>query len=255
VEGAVTSGLFPVIRGTNLALLTLLPLALAGLLWLAASAFASLVAARGQGLADKVAILAVPSPDRRLDSPVDPRLVQAEGSYAWAVRLDPLDPDHRQGLARVLELRAARLPPGDAGARTLLTQAVDLYRSAARDRPSWPYTWLALARVKARLGALDADFTSAIGSASRRGPWDARLQALLLELLIPLWDLLGPEARAVGAGALQRGVLVQPDEVLGIAVRAGRTDLVAPLVQGDEEREAMLRKHVRSQARATGAGG
>jgi len=244
-----------VIRGRNLALLALFPLVLAGLLWLAAGAFASLVAARGQGLVDQVAILAVSSPGRRLDSPVDPSLVQAEGSYAWAVRLDPLDPDHREGLARALELRATRLPPGDAGARALLTQAVELYRSAAWDRPSWPYTWLALARVKARLGALDADFTSAVGSASRRGPWDARLQALLLELLIPLWDLLGPEARAVGAEALRRGVLVQPGEVLGIAVRAGRTDLVAPLVQGDEEREAMLRKHARSRAPAPGAGG
>jgi len=255
VERAVTSGLFLVIRRTNVALLTLFPLALAGLLWLAAGAFASLVAARGQGLADKVAILAVPGPDRRLDSPADPRLVQAEGAYAWAIRLDPLDPDHRQGLARVLELRAARLPPGDTDARALLTQAVDLYRSAARDRPSWPYTWLALARAKARLGALDADFTSAIGSASRRGPWDARLQALLLELLIPLWDLLGPEAKEVAAVALRRGVLVQPGEVLGIAVRAGRADLVAPLVQGDDAREAILRKQVRSQAPAPGAGG
>ena len=83
----------------------------------------------------------------------------------------------------------------------------------------------------------------------------ARLQALLLELLIPLWDLIGPEAREVGAGALRRGVLVQPGEVLGIAVRAGRADLVAPLVQGDDVREAMLRKHVRSQAPAPGAGG
>jgi hypothetical protein len=244
-----------VIRGTHVALLTLFPVALVGLLWLAAGAFASLAAARGQGLADQVAILPVPSPDRRLDSPVDPRLVEAERSYAWAVRLDPLEPDHRQGLARVLELRAARLPPGDRDARALLAQAVDLYLSAARDRPSWPYTWLALARVKARLGALDADFTSAIGSASRRGPWDARLQGLLLELLIPLWDLLGPEAREVGAGALRRGLLIQPSEVLGIAVRAGRADLVAPLVQGDEAREAMLRKHVRSQAPAPGAGG
>jgi hypothetical protein len=36
--------------------------------------------------------------------------------------------------------------------------------------------------------------------------------------------------------------------VLKIAVRAGRADLVTPLVQGDAAREALLQKFLRSQA-------
>lgn len=233
---------------TTVALVSLALLTLGGLSWLAAGAFASLAAARGQALADQVATPAAPGADRRLQPVPDPRLAQAAGAYAWAVRLDPLDPDHRQGLARVLELRAARLPPGGAETRALLHQALALYRGAALDRPSWPYTWLALARVKARLGELDADFDSALGSASRLGPWDPRLQALLLELVLPLWDLLGPESRDLASTALQRGVSARPAEVLKIAVRAGRADLVTPLVQGDAAREALLQKFLRSQA-------
>ncbi len=236
-------------------LLTLFPLTLAGLLWLAVGAFASLAAARGQVLADQVANPAPSQADRRPGPSLDLRLAQAGEAYTWAVWLDPLDPDHRQGLARVLELKAARLPPGDAGARPLLNQAVDLYRSAAQARPSWPYTWLYLARVKARLGALDADFALALVNASRRGPWDARVQAQLLELAIPLWELLRPDSRDVAALALQRGVEARPAEVLEIAVRAGRADLVTPLVQGDEVREALLQKYLRKQAPVPGHGG
>ena len=92
---------------------------LAGLYWLASGAVASLVAARGQALADQAATVVLP---RRRSTPRSrPRRQawpEAEAAYARAARLDPLDPDYRQGLARVIEIRAARLPPGGPDARS-----------------------------------------------------------------------------------------------------------------------------------------
>jgi hypothetical protein len=43
--------------------------------------------------------------------------------------------------------------------------------------------------------------------------------------------------------------------VLKIAVRAGRADLVTPLVEGDAAREALLQRYLRSQAPVKGQGG
>lgn len=215
-----------------------LPLILGAGLWLGVGAIASLYAAWGDAW--------VAAADSKPGTGVE-RLDLAQWAYGWATRLDPLHPDYRQGLARVLETRGAALPPGDPEARALFTQALTHYRTAARARPSWPYTWVALARVKARLGAVDADFDAAYGRACERGRWDPKVQALILDLGLPLWRLLSPQARELTLGALARGLVMQPGPTLASAVGAGRLDLVAPLVAGDSALEALLQDATRVQ--------
>jgi len=225
------------VRG-GLAVLVWVPLALAAL-WLAAGAAAYLAATWAEiweAAAD------------RLPAASTERLAKAEQGFTWAIRLNPLHPDHRQGLARVIETRGARLPLGSPAARDLYYRALTEYRTAARARPSWPITWLALARVKARLGSLDSDFDAALARGTALGPWDPRTQELALGLGLPLWDRLSPQARGTVLGALRRGLTLQPAQTLARALRAGRQDLATPMVAGNASLEALLRKLIKTQA-------
>jgi len=217
--------------------LILLALILGAGLWVSAGALGSLFAAWGEAWV----VSAEGSSDRAA------RLDAGQWRFLWATSLDPLSPDHRQGYGRVLEMRGAALPPGSREGRELLDQALAHYDTAARARPAWPFTWLAIARVMARRGTLNADFDAAYRRGCDLGHWDPKVQTLALDLGLTLWGLLSHEAREAAQGVLERSLAMQPRAAVFKAVRAGRADLVAPLVAGDAALEKLLKDAVRAQ--------
>lgn len=175
-------------------------------------------------------------------APLTPeRIARALESYALAQRLDPLRPDFPASLGDMHVLLAAELPVWNAEAKAHHRAALEHYRAAISRRPSWPYTWVNLAAVKFRLAELDREFFSALERAAMLGPWEPQIQKTVADLGLAAWEVLPEETRAQVRANLDRGIHRQGEAVVRLALRHRRTELVAPLVQGDAHLEAVLK--------------
>lgn len=173
--------------------------------------------------------------------PTKDRIARALEAYALANRLDGLRPDFIASLGDMHALSVAELPVWEPEAKKHTRAALDYYREAISRRPSWPYTWANLAVVKFRLAELDHEFFSALERAAVLGPWEPQIQKTVADLGLAAWEVLPEETRAQVRANLERGIHRQGEAVVRLALRHRRTELVAPLVQGDAHLEAVLK--------------
>ena len=136
--------------------------------------------------------------------------------------LDPRQPSHLEDLARLHELRARPLKPGDPLAQELLRQALEHQRQNLRLRPGSPYTWASIALLKARLPAPDREFESALRNAALLGPWEPLVQIALAEAGFRHWDALAPETRTVLRANALRALRRQDAKLFELARRSGK---------------------------------
>jgi len=84
-------------------------------------------------------------------------------------------------------------------------------------RPASPFAWANVALVKFRLGALDAEFGAAVENAARLGPWEPGVQRTLADIGFAGWGELPVPARSAITGAIERGLITQPKEIVRLA--------------------------------------
>lgn len=213
------------------ALILLIALGLAGI-WVALWGSASLFALYGNSLAR--------------DADDEPGLERALKAYSWAVRLDGLNPDYVQRQGRILEWLSQGWTVGHPRWRVLLESALSRYRAAAELRPSWPYVHPDIARVKLKLGEIDAEFYASVSRAIERGRWSSRVQFDLLEVAFSAWSLLDSETREAMRSVLERELRLRPTRIIDAAVRAGRRDLVEQAIGDDKRLRNLVSRSVRA---------
>lgn len=108
-------------------------------------------------------------------------------------------------LGRIWEWKQFTAPIGDKSASESRLQALAAYRVATELRPTWPYTWIDLAQIKARLGHIDDEFASALDQALKAGPWRANALLRITEVGMLSWDSLSQDGRATVFSAMENG--------------------------------------------------
>jgi hypothetical protein len=162
--------------------------------------------------------------EARRRAPTDEEWTSARDLLRDAQALDPGHPAYREDIARLHELRAAPLKPGDALAQDDLRAALGNQRQAARLRPSSPYTWASIARLKSRLAEPDREFEAALRNAALLGPWEPSVQLALADIGFRHWRTLAPETRTALSNNAQRTLRRHDARLFDIARRHGRLD-------------------------------
>lgn len=186
--------------------------ALIGLAALAALAALSAPAFQ-RGAADLVAFGARHGLDRA-GLPTVEASARARQRLERAIELDSGNPGHHEYLARWYE---------HAGA---YRQALSHFRTALDARPAWPYAWANVARVKLRLGELDAEFEHAARQAARLGPWERGVQLEIVRIALEAERRFSPETRRTVLRMMSNALVRNEREVAELAVRFGRLDLL-----------------------------
>ncbi|HVP08474.1 MAG TPA: hypothetical protein VMT02_03050 [Burkholderiales bacterium] len=153
-------------------------------------------------------------------------IAAAQAELREAQSLEHSDPMYVEQAARLRELRALGLEPGDPAASAGFEAALAGYREGVRMRPGSPYAWASIALLKLRLGQIDAEFYKALDAASRLGPWESPVQVALADAGLAAWRDLTPPAKLTVIGALERGLRREEREIRRIAAAHGTLPLV-----------------------------
>ena len=138
----------------------------------------------------------------------------------------PNNPDYLDFEGRLLILKSSQ--PGVMGGeqRALLEAAAENFRQALNVRPLWPYSWVNLLSAKDKLGQVDREFNQALNRSAELGPWEPRVQLLVLISGLRRWEKLGEQERGLVLGTLRGALKTQPREAFEIIRSYGRADLV-----------------------------
>lgn len=119
--------------------------------------------------------------------------------YFSAARITPDSPLLHDDLGFLHASQATIVAPHKADAfiaqyhSSLLEQALGNYRTSTALRPTFPYSWVYLARVKHQQGKHDAEYWQAFDNAYRFGKSEAGVQPTLARLAFSQWATIGTE--------------------------------------------------------------
>lgn len=168
-------------------------------------------------------------------------LAKAEAALRTAGRLDFLRPDLANARANIQLLRIQEAPVWEPEAKTAREQAAQRLRATLAARPTWPHTWADLAAVKFRLAQLDAEFFQALERAAALGPWEPAVQATVVDLGLAAWILLPESTREIVQATLERGLQHQATNMIDLAIRHQRVDLLETWADVDEAHARQIR--------------
>lgn len=123
------------------------------------------------------------------------------------VSLEPGNPQARELLARWYELSVWRFAQKNELAITYREQGLVHLRAAAVRKPGSPQVWARIAEIKQKLGALDAEFDTAMVNAAHFGPWEPEVHVPLADIALTSFEQLSPAARAAAEQAIANGLL------------------------------------------------
>ena len=187
--------------------------------------------------------------DHQKEPPRSEALADADGAFAIAKFLDPLNPSLHHDSARALEWHTFRRNPSGEAAQAQMLAALREFRRAARLRPMWPYTWSAIGRLKLRLDQLDEEFDTAVERAVRLGPWEPEVQLAMAEIRLLAGFRLSDQSLELTETALQRALQTQPRGVIPLAVQIGEADLIRSLIGDDERALGLLARELKKVER------
>ncbi len=125
---------------------------------------------------------------------------------------------------------------GDLDARSesaqYRAQALDHFVRALELRPSSPYTWADIARLKYRTGDTGADFETALVRSAELGPAEPEVQQTVAFLGLAVWNEVAPATRTVIERMVSAGMRREPEAMLQIAQRRGRLDVACRHLAG-----------------------
>jgi tetratricopeptide (TPR) repeat protein len=201
----------------------IVPLAL--LAWLAALAAPI-------GLADLTAFSprqTFARPAQPFPAAADPAWTRGRDLLLQAIELDPLDPNHAEGIALWYERGGALLPPRSPDAAAYFLKSLEYFRRAAVLRPGSPYTWSNIGLVKLRLGEVDAELAQAVTNSTKFGPWEPEVQLAIADIVFAVGDRLPPSAQKAGLAAITNAMRYHSDKLYERAVLFGRLALLCSL--------------------------
>ena len=147
-------------------------------------------------------------------------------SYAKAaVDKDPGNPDLLFLMGNVYEWNAFH-PENQYKNNQQRKLALEYYRKAVELRPQWPYTWSGIALLKFRMNEFDQEFYLALRNAMELGPWEPRVQSIIAEVGLNVWDKLKHTERLPIVENIRRGVVMQPQVMLDILNKYGQLRMV-----------------------------
>lgn len=129
----------------------------------------------------------------------------ARTSGEWAVRLAPFSADYREALARVYASRYLSTENGAPVALAFQEQALVQYRESIRLRPTWPYSYIALAQTLARMNRFDAEFDQSLRMALHYGPWEPDIMLAMTDMALDDLPHLSPDGRRLVLETVRRG--------------------------------------------------
>ena len=149
-------------------------------------------------------------------------------AFLLAQRFEPGNPDIPEQLGGLYAVKVrgggANCVIGNQGAKSL-----EQFSSAVVMRPSSPYAWANLARIKYAQGQVDDVFYRALDNAMRLGPWEREVQFTVVDLGFALWDKAPPPLRPRILSVVQNGLTRDAAQMLVIAQRRGRLAEVCKL--------------------------
>ena len=142
-----------------------------------------------------------------------------------AVDKDPDNPDLLFLMGNVYEWNAFH-PENQYKNNQQRQLALEYYRKAVELRPQWPYTWSGIALLKFRMNEFDQEFYLALRNAMELGPWEPRVQSIIAEVGLNVWDKLKHTERLPIVENIRRGVVMQPQVMLDILNKYGQLRMV-----------------------------
>ncbi len=97
-------------------------------------------------------------------------------------------------LARVYDYRSAKMARSINDRLFYGEKSIQYYRMVIGNRPAWPYGWMNLAQVKARLGRLDDEFKQALFQLLKTGPWERLTLPVIIQLGLFSWHNLDDDS-------------------------------------------------------------
>ena len=122
-----------------------------------------------------------------------------------AHRLAPWSAEYESLLGQVYASRHIGAADGDATAMPFWLQAETHYRRAIALRPTWPYTYVALAQTQRRMRRLDAAYEQSLRQALHFGPWEPSILMAIVDMNLDLLSQLQPSTRQLVLDTLRRG--------------------------------------------------
>ena len=138
-------------------------------------------------------------------------------------------PAREQRLAEALERRALAQRHDPSAAAASLAQAAQLYRVAARKRPTWPFSGTPLLRVRLKQAQLGAEYDRLFRHSVRLGRDEPAAQRALVDIGLAAWPFLGLMAREDATLLLGLAMERQSSYVRGQAQRLGRLEVLETL--------------------------
>jgi len=201
--------------------------ALIALLGIAVLVWAGYEAGR-RGLADWISMRAryqVVSWAEKHSVPSQAQWQRAVDALGAALKIAPDDPTLYDHLGVAYQLASAAFDP--RGQWNVYAEYSLLYfQRAAALRPTSPYSWASIAMMKYRLGRVDGELFKALALAMRLGPWEPRVQVVVSDLGLALWDRLDEEQRGQIRENWRRTAVRQADQLVRLAIARNRVDIV-----------------------------
>ena len=108
-------------------------------------------------------------------------------------------------------------------------------------RPMWPYFWANLVVAKSEWGIFDQEFRKAVKRTVETGPWEPRIQLMLIRVDFIEQQRLDRRSRDRIDEMLKRALQVQPREVLSLASDLGQVIRVCDMPEAESLESRCLR--------------
>ena len=121
--------------------------------------------------------------------------------------------------------------PGTSGKerKSTLRDVTEIYQTAIKQRPLWPYSWINLLNVKDKLGEIDGEYLKAFNRSNELGPWEPKIQMRLIRSGLKHWAKLQESQRQQTIMVIERAMKRQPSLVFELIQSYNRPDLVCHL--------------------------
>jgi len=165
-----------------------------------------------------------------------PELAGYEQALALLNRAEALrgeHPDQSDLRGQLLFWRAVNYESFGPERAAALDAAVDQFRAALKQRPTWPYFWANLAVAKSERGIFDEEFSRAVRLATEYGPWERSLQLQMTRLYFHEGRRMDEDSRNRIVGLMRNAARTQPQRLLSLADDFRQMQLICGLIEDD----------------------
>ena len=141
--------------------------------------------------------------------------------------LHPDNPYYLELLAKTNEWQGKH--SRGAAAEIFYSEAFEALERSIKLRPVSPYTWLSIAKIKARLGEFDGVFSVAIKGAVKFGPWIESIQQGVAMIGFRYQEQIPEELKLLMTENLNRAVTIQKKNLFVLAEKYKATHLLCLL--------------------------